>query len=132
MVLIKERLVLSELVGQLAKVFFTLNNLSGWNKLLLTPYPLSRICRLNSISIVKNISGFFFLELLIFFNLRLKLGILFLKSVLLSKNFLGLVVPSHAVNFGKTFLVGLELLIVRINGIIQLIDALTAILGCLP
>ena len=69
-------------------------------------------------------------ELLILLNLRLKLGILFLKSVLLSKNLWSLVVPSHAVDFVKALFVGLELLVIRIDGIIQLVDALAAILSC--
>ena len=71
-------------------------------------------------------------ELLILLNLSLKLSILFLKSVLLSKNLGRLVVPSHAVDFVKALFVGLELLVIRINGIVQLIDTLAAILSCFP
>ena len=130
----KNILIFSELVNELLVIFLASEGRRGLLKTSAASLTvgLLGVLRFNRTSIFKRLSGLFFGKLPILLNLSLKLGILFLKSVLLSKNLRSLIVPSHAVDFGKAFFVGLELLIVRINGIIQLVDALAAILGCFP
>ena len=132
--IVKNILIFSELIDELLVIILASEGRRSLHKASTASLTIGLlgIRRFNRTSIVKDGLSLFFFELPILLNLSLKRGVLFLKSVFLIKNLGGLVVPSHDVDFGKALFVSLELLIVRIDRVVQFIDALTAILRCFP